>query len=125
MAALPAVRQDDRAHRAQPIVEWLLEQERRLETRRRYRVCKGRLCRYRADLRGLLEALASYGKTVTGCGGCTKGNAVTFCGIGLDLVSCIAEVNEEKFGASTGYCPGTFVTGSCGAKLSFWLAAPA
>jgi hypothetical protein len=45
------------------------------------------------------------GKNIIGYGASTTGNVVLqFCGIGPELVSCIAEVNEDKFGAFT---PGT------------------
>jgi len=55
--------------------------------------------------RSLLEAFAADGKKIIGYGASTKGNVVLqFCGIGPDLLSCIAEINEDKFGAFT---PGT------------------
>jgi hypothetical protein len=102
-----AVRQDDHARATQPVVGWLLEQEERmgLSTPRPYREFEDRVYRHRADLRRLLEALTADGKKVVGYGASTKGNVLLqFCGIGTDLVSCIAEVNEDKFGAFT---PGT------------------
>ena len=102
-----AVRRDDPRRGAEPVVAWLLEQEDRmgLATPRPYREFEERVYRHRVDLRRLLEALATDGKKVVGYGASTKGNVVLqFCGIGPDLVSCIAEVNEEKFGAFT---PGT------------------
>jgi hypothetical protein len=105
--AVTAVRHADRTHKVQPVVSWLLEQEDRmgLATPRPYREFEDRVYRHRADLRRLLEALAADGKKVVGYGASTKGNVVLqFCGIGSDLMSCIAEVNEEKFGAFT---PGT------------------
>jgi hypothetical protein len=105
--AVTAVRRDDRVRAAGPVVAWLLEQEDRMElaTPRPYREFEDRVYRHRADLRRLLEALAANGKRVIGYGASTKGNVVLqFCGIGPELVSCIAEVNEEKFGAFT---PGT------------------
>jgi hypothetical protein len=95
--AVIAVRRDDRAREAGPEVAWLLEQEDRmgLRTPRPYREFEDRVYRHRADLRRLLEALAADGKKVVGYGASTKGNVVLqFCGIGPDLVSCIAEVNE-------------------------------
>jgi C-methyltransferase C-terminal domain/Putative zinc binding domain/Methyltransferase domain len=105
--AVTAVRQDDHGRAMQPVVGWLLEQEERmgLSTPRPYREFEDRVYRHRADLRRLLEALAADGKKVIGYGASTKGNVLLqFCGIGTDLVSCIAEVNEDKFGAFT---PGT------------------
>ncbi|MGE0224341.1 MAG: class I SAM-dependent methyltransferase [Acetobacteraceae bacterium] len=105
--AVTAARKDDPRRGSEAVVNWLLEQEDRmgLHTPRPYRDFEERVFRHRADLRRLLEMLKADGKTVVGYGASTKGNVVLqFCGIGPDLVSCIAEVNEEKFGAFT---PGT------------------
>ena len=107
--AVTAVRKDDRSRNEQPTVAWLLEQEKGmgLSTPRPYREFEDRVYRHRADLRRLLEALAADNRTVVGYGASTKGNVLLqFCDIGPDLVSCIAEVNEEKFGAFT---PGTSI----------------
>jgi hypothetical protein len=105
--AVTAARKGDPRRGADAVVSWLLEQEERmgLHTPRPYRDFEERVFRHRADLRRLLEALKADGKKVLGYGASTKGNVVLqFCGIGPDLLPCIAEVNEEKFGAFT---PGT------------------
>jgi hypothetical protein len=105
--AVTAVRKDDPRRGSEPVVAWLLEQEERmgLGTPRPYRDFEERVFRHRTDLRRLLETLKADGKKVLGYGASTKGNVVLqFCGIGPDLVPCIAEVNEDKFGAFT---PGT------------------
>jgi hypothetical protein len=105
--AATAAREADARSGSQAVVEWLLEQEERLglQTPRPYRDFEERVFRHRADLRRLLEALQSDGKKVFGYGASTKGNVVLqFCDIGPELLPCIAEVNEEKFGAFT---PGT------------------
>ncbi len=105
--AVTAVRHNDPRRGPEAQVAWLLEQEERmgLNTLRPYREFKGRVHRHRAGLRRLLEMLKADGKTVVGYGASTKGNVVLqFCGIGPDLLPCIAEVNHEKFGAFT---PGT------------------
>jgi hypothetical protein len=107
--AVTAVRRDDRSRGVQPVVGWLLEQEERmgLATPRPYREFEDRVYRHRADLRRLLEVLVADGKKIVGYGASTKGNVVLqFCGIGPDLVTCIAEVNEDKFGSFT---PGTYI----------------
>lgn len=105
--AVTAVRKDDPRRGSEAVVDWLLGQEDRmgLDTPRPYREFEERVFRHRADLRRLLETLKADGKTVVGYGASTKGNVVLqFCGIGPDLLPCIAEVNEDKFGAFT---PGT------------------
>ena len=105
--AVTAVRTNDPRRIGDAVVAWLLEQEDRmgLGTPRPYREFEERVFRHRADLRRLLERLQGDGKKVLGYGASTKGNVVLqFCGIGPDLLPCIAEVNEEKFGAFT---PGT------------------
>jgi hypothetical protein len=105
--AVTAVRRNDPRRGGEAVCAWLLEQEERmgLKTPRPYRDFEERVFRHRADLRRLLEALKADGKKVLGYGASTKGNVVLqFCGIGPDLLHCIAEVNEEKFGAFT---PGT------------------
>ncbi len=105
--AVTAVRWDDPRRGSERVLEWILRQEEHLglATPRPYRDFEERVFRHRADLRSLLEALAADGKKIIGYGASTKGNVVLqFCGIGPDLLSCIAEINEDKFGAFT---PGT------------------
>jgi hypothetical protein len=105
--AVTAVRHSDPRRGAEAMIAWLLEQEERmgLNTLRPYRAFEQRAHSHRTDLRRLLEMLKADGKTVVGYGASTKGNVVLqFCGIGPDLLPCIAEVNDEKFGAFT---PGT------------------
>lgn len=61
--------------------------------------------RHRVELRALLHKLKGEGQSVFGMGASTKGNVLLqYCEIGPDLVECIAEVNEDKFGRFT---PGT------------------
>jgi hypothetical protein len=60
---------------------------------------------HRDRLVALLKELKQAGKRVLGYGASTKGNVlIQFCGLTEELVSSIAEVNEDKFGA---YTPGT------------------
>jgi hypothetical protein len=61
--------------------------------------------KHREDLLKLLQDIRSSGRVVAGYGASTKGNVMLqFCGIGPDLLPCIADVNEEKIGCFT---PGT------------------
>ncbi len=66
-----------------------------------------RIIKHREELLGLLRGLKASGKRIFGYGASTKGNVLLqYCGIGPDIVDCIAEVNEEKFGA---YTPATHI----------------
>ena len=56
---------------------------------------------------GLIRGIKARGETILGYGASTKGNVILqFCGLGREDLPCIAEVNEDKFGAFT---PGTAV----------------
>jgi hypothetical protein len=89
------------------IVNWLLEQEDRmgLNTLRPYQAFAKRVSQHREDLRNLIIGIRNAGKSVVGYGASTKGNVLLqFCELGPSEISCIAEVNPEKFGA---YTPGS------------------
>jgi hypothetical protein len=92
-----------------PVIEWLLEQERRmgLNTPRPYRDFEERVFRHRDDLTRLIRALNADGKKVLGYGASTKGNVLLqFCGLTSRDLPAIAEVNADKFGCFT---PGTLI----------------
>lgn len=60
---------------------------------------------HREQLLRFLRNAKAEGKKVFGYGASTKGNVLLqYCGINAELLPCIAEVNEDKFGA---YTPGT------------------
>ena len=62
---------------------------------------------HKQALLDLLKKLKAEGKKVIGYGASTKGNVVLqYCNITSDLLSYIAEVNEDKFGSFT---PGTLI----------------
>ena len=64
-----------------------------------------RVFEHREHLVSLLGRLRSDGSLVLGYGASTKGNVILqFCGITIDQLPFIAEVNEDKFGCFT---PGT------------------
>lgn len=78
-----------------------------LDTLRPYEQFRERVLEHRDKLRGTLTKLRKQGATVLGYGASTKGNVILqFCGIGTDLIPCIAEVNPDKFGRFT---PGTHI----------------
>ena len=90
-----------------PVIDWLLKQEdvMGLKTIKPYLDFAERVFQHRASLTELIESLVADGKKVIGYGASTKGNVLLqFCGLTSKHISCIAEVNEEKFGSFT---PGT------------------
>ena len=90
-----------------PVINWLLKQEEEmaLETLQPYEEFQRRVFKHRNNLKELIEALVADGKKIIGYGASTKGNVLLqFCGLTSEHITCIAEVNEEKFGAFT---PGT------------------
>lgn len=90
-----------------PIIQWTLKQEddMGLDTPKPYRDFEERVFRHRKNLKELIEALVADGKKIIGYGASTKGNVLLqFCGLTTMHVSCIAEINEDKFGSCT---PGT------------------
>jgi hypothetical protein len=89
------------------IIEWMLGQEDRMEldTLKPYQEFHSRVFRHREDLVRLVRSLNESGKKVVGYGASTKGNVLLqFCGFTQNEISCIAEVNQDKFGC---YTPGT------------------
>jgi C-methyltransferase C-terminal domain/Putative zinc binding domain/Methyltransferase domain len=90
-----------------PIVAELLisERTRGLETLAPYAAFAVNVAQHRTELSAVLRKLRDDGKRVFGLGASTKGNVVLqYCDIGPDLLTAIAEVNPDKFGAFT---PGT------------------
>jgi NDP-4-keto-2,6-dideoxyhexose 3-C-methyltransferase len=97
-------------HRGRPrVVEELRAREaaERLDTLDPYRAFGVRVAAHRDALRRFLRDARASGRTVCGYGASTKGNVLLqYCGVTADDLPCIAEVNEEKFGAFT---PGTLI----------------
>lgn len=102
--AVTACKPESRIPRHAEVVQWLLDQERRigLDTLAPYQAFAGRVFQHRTDLRDLLENLRRAGSRVMGLGASTKGNVLLqFCGIGPDLIEAIGEINPGKFGCVT------------------------
>ncbi len=92
-----------------PVIDWMLRQEERmgLNTTRPYLEFAERVKSHRDDLVELVRNLVGNGKTVVGYGASTKGNVILqYCGFTSSDISCIAEVNPDKFGC---YTPGTLI----------------
>ena len=91
------------------VIDWMLGQEDRmgLHTPKPYRDFEERVFRHRDDLVRLIRSLNADGKKVVGYGASTKVNVLLqFCGFTEKDISCIAEVNPDKFGS---YTPGTCI----------------
>ena len=72
-----------------------------------YRAFEERVSEHRRQLIGLLHEINSSGKRVFGYGASTKGNVILqYCNLTDRDLTCIAEVNEDKFGAFT---PGSLI----------------
>ena len=87
----------------------MLEEEQKmgLNTEKPYREFAQRVQAHRVSLISLLDKLKNDGKKIIGYGASTKGNVLLqYCNIGTQYLDCIAEVNEQKFGA---YTPGTLI----------------
>jgi len=66
-----------------------------------------RVLRHREQLLAFFSEAKRENKKIIGYGASTKGNVLLqFCGITPDMMPCIAEVNEDKFGCFT---PGTWI----------------
>lgn len=91
------------------VIDWMLGQEERmgLHTPKPYRDFEERVFRHRDDLVRLIRSLNADGKKVVGYGASTKGNVLLqFCGFTQNHISCIADINTDKFGTFT---PGTHI----------------
>jgi NDP-4-keto-2,6-dideoxyhexose 3-C-methyltransferase len=67
-----------------------------------YREFRERIARHREELRGFLAKSRDRGEKIFGYGASTKGNVLLqYCGLTADDLPCIAEVNQDKFGAFT------------------------
>ncbi|HEY4304181.1 MAG TPA: class I SAM-dependent methyltransferase [Gemmatimonadaceae bacterium] len=88
-------------------IETLLELERtrRLDTPEAYEPFRAAVERHRRELPALVRELRASGKKVFGYGASTKGNVLLqYCGLTEQDLTCIADVNPDKFGCFT---PGT------------------
>lgn len=83
------------------------EREKRFDTMEPYTAFADDVVRHRDELLKFFADAKRSGKKVIGYGASTKGNVMLqYCGITEEHISCIAEVNENKFGRVT---PGTHI----------------
>lgn len=107
--AVTAAKKDSGHRSNDAVISWMLEEEMKmgLHTEKPYRAFAERVAAHRDSLISLLDRLKNDGKKIIGYGASTKGNVLLqYCGIGTQYLDCIAEVNEQKFGA---YTPGTLI----------------
>jgi hypothetical protein len=105
--SVTAAKQKSRYPEASALIDRTLEDERRrgLDEIETYHRLAARVAEHRGRFLDLLRGLKRDGKRVLGYGASTKGNVlIQYCRLDPDLISCIAEVNEDKFGA---YTPGS------------------
>lgn len=92
-----------------PLVQTILSDEYALglDTLRPYKEFSDRVVRTRKDLLEFIAEAKAAGKTVAVLGASTKGNVLLqYCGLTVQQVDCVGEVNAEKFGC---YTPGTWL----------------
>lgn len=102
--AVTATKKSSKINSNNPVIDWMLGQEDRmgLHTPRPFRRFEERVFEHRQNLVKLIKCLNDDGKKVMGYGASTKGNVLLqFCGFSSKDISCIAEVNQDKFGSFT------------------------
>jgi len=107
--AVTAAHRGARAPSSQVLIDWFVRQEERmgLETPTPFRAFEHRVYEHRQDLTELVRRLRASGARVMGYGASTKGNVLLqFCGLTVDDIEAIAEVNLDKYGRVT---PGTHI----------------
>jgi hypothetical protein len=107
--AVTAAKKESVLKSNEAVVSWMMEEEIKmgLNTEKPYREFARRVVEHRSSLLNLLDKLKNDGKKIIGYGASTKGNVLLqYCGISTQYLDCIAEVNEQKFGA---YTPGTLI----------------
>jgi NDP-4-keto-2,6-dideoxyhexose 3-C-methyltransferase len=90
-------------------IEALAEDERvlALDTLQPFEAFWKRVLRQRDELLSFFSCVQQQKQLVIGYGASTKGNVLLqFCGITPDMLPCIGEINEDKFGCVT---PGTWI----------------
>lgn len=91
------------------LINWLFEQELKMgfDTPKPFRDFEERVFKHREALKTLVSSLNTDNKKILGYGASTKGNVVLqFCGITVNEMPAIADVNPNKYGHFT---PGTHI----------------
>ncbi|NDG86122.1 MAG: methyltransferase domain-containing protein [Proteobacteria bacterium] len=107
--SIVAAKKDSKLKPESAAIERLLNDEEKtgLYSRSTYADFAKRVSLHRENVRKFFDWAASERKRIIGYGASTKGNVLLqYCGITGKDMPCIAEVNEDKFGAFT---PGTLI----------------
>jgi len=105
--AVTAAREQSHHPEGRPLCDWIVQRESHLGLGNPavYRDFERRVWEHRQELQSLVHSLTRSGKRIIGCGASTKGNVILqFCGLGVDDILAITDVNEDKWGRFT---PGT------------------
>ena len=92
-----------------PVVQIILDNEMdlALNTLKPYEEFKKRVVSSRDELLKFIENVQADGKTIAALGASTKGNVLLqYCGLTDEKITCVGEVNSEKYGC---YTPGTWL----------------
>jgi hypothetical protein len=82
-----------------------LERKMKINELKTYEDFGNRMVRHRESLLNLINSILKKGQRIIGYGASTKGNVLLqFCGLSVEQIPYIAEVNPDKFGSFT---PGT------------------
>ncbi|MES2510150.1 MAG: class I SAM-dependent methyltransferase [Pseudomonadota bacterium] len=83
------------------------ERARKLDTLVPYEKFAERVKTTRRDLLAFIDDAVAQGKSVSALGASTKGNVLLqYCGVNVEKIASVGEVNAEKFGC---YTPGTWI----------------
>ena len=107
--AVSAVKKKSSLKSNDVLINWLLEEEMKMgfDSPKPFREFEQKVFQHRKSLRTLIDALKSDGKRIHGYGASTKGNVLLqFCEFTEKDITCIAEVNPDKFNC---YTPGTYI----------------
>lgn len=89
------------------LIRKFLSREMKYSQQQPYDAFKDNVFRHREELVRFFRTKKDEGKKVSGYGASTKGNVILqFCGLTEEDISCIGEVNRQKFGR---YTPGTLI----------------
>ena len=95
-------REDSPRKAAAARVAKFLRAEKGLDTQAPYEAFRKRVFAHRKTFQAFLKKARAQKKTVMGLGASTKGNVILqFCGVTTKDLSCIGEVNPDKFGCVT------------------------